>query len=423
VVGVDEPCIHCSKNIPLLLRQNRKGRAADRSYVLLGPITSPEKRGESAPRTASPESRPPTERAPATPRDFEREFERLTYESLVADYVLARRYVASFLSRFAEHREDFESAGGVGLLWAISPYALAQARSRVGRSNRSSVRFRLRAIAIEGLPSLDARERYVLTHQFGLDREPERSLRVTAERLGPSREGVRLTRQEGAYQSEAPHRGHGLSASPEPKGGHMTNDRQEPANRPGTTRESREWDANSWIVVDDLAGTGVGGDKWNGSWGAASGAAPEPKVVAPREGGWDGFAQGRTWNGMPVAPPGSGPGAAPPEVPRIWTDTRPSGPWGDPGGEVRDGERSGAGGADDAESAWFFEEAPQDNRFQDGIGDHGVRGPAAVHRGVALRTRAGRMDAGLGAASVTFLVTCLGVLLVVLSTIWHPQVP
>jgi RNA polymerase sigma factor (sigma-70 family) len=55
-------------------------------------------------------------------RCAERELEELTYEIMVANYGLVRRYVASFTSRSTEHSEDFESAGKVGLLSAISSY-------------------------------------------------------------------------------------------------------------------------------------------------------------------------------------------------------------------------------------------------------------------------------------------------------------
>ncbi|GLY80436.1 hypothetical protein Airi01_087030 [Actinoallomurus iriomotensis] len=55
-------------------------------------------------------------------RTVEREYEDLTYEIMTANYGLVRRYVATFTAKGTEHREDFESAGKVGLLWAISSY-------------------------------------------------------------------------------------------------------------------------------------------------------------------------------------------------------------------------------------------------------------------------------------------------------------
>ncbi|MFD0855468.1 sigma factor, partial [Actinomadura adrarensis] len=55
-------------------------------------------------------------------RRAERELEEVTCEIMVANYGLVRRYVASFTSRSTEHSEDFESAGKVGLLSAISSY-------------------------------------------------------------------------------------------------------------------------------------------------------------------------------------------------------------------------------------------------------------------------------------------------------------
>ncbi|HEY8482065.1 MAG TPA: sigma-70 family RNA polymerase sigma factor [Spirillospora sp.] len=55
-------------------------------------------------------------------RRTEREFEDVTYEIMVANFGLVRRYVAMFTSKSSEHGEDFESAGKVGLLWAIASY-------------------------------------------------------------------------------------------------------------------------------------------------------------------------------------------------------------------------------------------------------------------------------------------------------------
>ncbi|TDC42548.1 sigma-70 family RNA polymerase sigma factor [Actinomadura sp. KC345] len=55
-------------------------------------------------------------------RRTEREFDDLTYEIMVANFGLVRRYVAMFTSKSSEHGEDFESAGKVGLVWAIASY-------------------------------------------------------------------------------------------------------------------------------------------------------------------------------------------------------------------------------------------------------------------------------------------------------------
>lgn len=55
-------------------------------------------------------------------RRAERELEDLVQEIVNANYGLVRRYVALFTSKSNEHSEDFESAGKVGLLWAISSY-------------------------------------------------------------------------------------------------------------------------------------------------------------------------------------------------------------------------------------------------------------------------------------------------------------
>lgn len=236
---------------------------------------------------------------------IEREFENLTYEILVTNYGLVRRYVAMFTSLSTRHREDFESAGKVGLLWAISSYdpargpfsswAFKPIQREVLRAVRDAdhpnlnpgdfekrpvilaaqraflqekgtdtpldyadiakragvtqaqvrrvltpprleslqasprghdedavawedrltdpspsleeevlVRSHLRTIVVEGLPSLDARERYVLTRRFGLDGEPEQPLRVIGERLGLSREGVRQIQQKALTKLRSP---------------------------------------------------------------------------------------------------------------------------------------------------------------------------------------------------------------------------
>ncbi|GAA2076513.1 sigma-70 family RNA polymerase sigma factor [Actinomadura alba] len=228
-------------------------------------------------------------------RRAEREFEDVTHEILNVNFGLVRRYVAMFTSRSKEHVEDFESAGKVGLLWAISSYdpergpfagwAFKPIQREVLRAVRDAdhpnlnpgdfekrpailaaerafleevgptapvdhaavarragvteaqvrrvldaprldslhapapgegkyevpwderlddpspgveeqvlLRFDLRAIS--GLSNLDPRERYVLKRRFGLDGEPEQSLRVIGERLGLSREGVRQIQQK-----------------------------------------------------------------------------------------------------------------------------------------------------------------------------------------------------------------------------------
>jgi RNA polymerase primary sigma factor/RNA polymerase nonessential primary-like sigma factor len=238
-------------------------------------------------------------------RRAEREFENLTYEIMVANYGLVRRYVSMFTSKSTEHSEDFESAGKVGLLWAISSYdpakgpfsswafkpiqrevlravrdadhpnlnpgdfekrpailaaerayleesaqdvpldyaeiarragvTEAQVRRVVDAPRLDSLhtpggchgedevpweerladpslsiedevlhRFDLRAISKYWLPSLDARERYVLMRRFGLDGEPEQSLRVIGDGLGLSREGVRQIQQKALAKLNQP---------------------------------------------------------------------------------------------------------------------------------------------------------------------------------------------------------------------------
>lgn len=238
-------------------------------------------------------------------RQAERELDDLTYEIVITNYGLVRRYVSLFTSRSKEHCEDFESAGKVGLLRAISSYdpargsfsnwafrpiqrevlrtvrdadhpnltlgdfekrpvilaaqrafhhdngrdapanyadiarragvTEAQVRRVLAAPRLESLqslswghdedivhsknqlidlssnpeeevlrRSQLRAIFGKGLSSLDDRERYVLTRRFGLNREPEQSLRVIGERLGLSGEGVRLIQQKALAKLKDP---------------------------------------------------------------------------------------------------------------------------------------------------------------------------------------------------------------------------
>ncbi|MGI5328383.1 sigma-70 family RNA polymerase sigma factor [Actinomadura nitritigenes] len=238
-------------------------------------------------------------------RKSELEFEHLTCEILITNYGLVRGYVALFTSTSTEHREDFESAGKVGLLRAISSYEparglfsswafkpiqreilravrdayhpnlnvadfekrpaiLAAERAFLedkgtdtpvdyadiaGRAGASEAQVRrvlapprleslqsspggqdeaagpwedrltdvspsleeevlvrsyLSVIVGKGLPSLDARARYVLTRRFGLDGEPEQSLRAIGDRIGLSREGVRQIEQKALAQLKDP---------------------------------------------------------------------------------------------------------------------------------------------------------------------------------------------------------------------------
>jgi RNA polymerase sigma factor (sigma-70 family) len=235
--------------------------------------------------------------AEAALRKVERKLEDVTQEILEMNFGLVRRYVGMFTSRSSEHVEDFESAGKVGLLWAISSYepergsfagwAFKPIQREVLRAVRDAdhpnlnpgdfekrpavlaaeracqeetgsdsqvdhadvarragvteaqvrrilnaprldslqapaqgqgedeepweerlpdigpsvedqvlVRFQLRVIGRRWLPDLDTRERYVLTRRFGLDGQPEQSLRTIGERLGLSREGARLIQQK-----------------------------------------------------------------------------------------------------------------------------------------------------------------------------------------------------------------------------------
>ncbi|MGH3243313.1 MAG: sigma-70 family RNA polymerase sigma factor [Spirillospora sp.] len=226
----------------------------------------------------------------------EQELEDVTYEIVEANLGLVRKYVMMFTSASGQHAEDFESAGKVGLLWAISSYdpargsfanwafkpiqrevlravrdadhpnlnpgdfekrpailaaeracleeagpaapvghAVVARRAGVTEAQVSRVltpprletlhspfgdptgddsaladwladgspstedrvlaHLDLSAIGRQ-LPKLDHRERYVLARRFGLDGEPEQTLRAIGQWLGLSREGVRLIEQK-----------------------------------------------------------------------------------------------------------------------------------------------------------------------------------------------------------------------------------
>ncbi|URM99043.1 sigma-70 family RNA polymerase sigma factor [Actinomadura madurae] len=222
-------------------------------------------------------------------RRAEREFEDVMNEIIKANLGLVQGYVAMFTSGPSTQVEDFESAGKVGLLWAISSYdpargsfanwafkpiqrevlravrdadhpnlnfgdfekrpailaaerACLEEAGPYGRTDYAAVAeragvteaqvhrvlspplletlnlpagddgelwedrladsspsiedrvlFRLDLSAVEhGLSELDARERYVLARRFGLNGEPEQSLRIIGQDIGLSGEGVRL---------------------------------------------------------------------------------------------------------------------------------------------------------------------------------------------------------------------------------------
>lgn len=228
--------------------------------------------------------------------------------------------------------------------------------------------------------------------------------------------------------------------------------------------EEREsaFDDDPWIIVDDTGET-----------------AEEPSATQPEPGhqpqaetqsrggghGWDSFASSETWNGMPVVPPGARSSERGPSSTALGAGTSSKGSGaraestshsqgastdgrgslGNGWGAARDrwdaapgGQRAPAGGSgapsggtgqgasadtahgDTAHGAWFVDRADH----PDNTDDPKVGVPAR-------RSLAGRLPQfgppafgpGSTALTVTFLVTILGVLLVISSIIWHPVPP
>jgi hypothetical protein len=212
----------------------------------------------------------------------------------------------------------------------------------------------------------------------------------------------------------------------------MTNDEQEPATQPGSEPIGGVWEKDPWIIVDDTEDAAEGSSATSPSAGAGAASeatAPEPPPAASQSRGWDSFATGESWNGMPVAPPGARSGAA-------------SGAWGtsgarfetEPGGGDEAGTTSRAepgstreapadstgrnGSTDRAQGTWFIDDGDDDyldDASDDSAGDS-VRW--------TLTDRLPRLGTpSFGPGFVTFAVICVSVLLVISSIIWHPQAP
>ncbi|MEV0405828.1 hypothetical protein [Actinoallomurus sp. NPDC050550] len=215
----------------------------------------------------------------------------------------------------------------------------------------------------------------------------------------------------------------------------MMKDEGETANRPEATD-------NSWIVIDD---TQEPADEPSVAWGGAGfdtppGAAssgespvtPEEPSVTPRNpssgpppngsqgNGWDSFAGTETWNGMPVAPPGTTLGSAPPadvggSVGRQVAGTTGPSPsasgWGVHASEAGQGRSERT-----VESTWFIGDGEDDD-----AGDGGGTGGTARSAWVDRLPRVG--GPVLSPALITFTVICLSALLTISSIIWHPRAP
>ncbi|MBC6458089.1 hypothetical protein [Actinomadura sp. HBU206391] len=183
------------------------------------------------------------------------------------------------------------------------------------------------------------------------------------------------------------------------------NDEREPASPKGVEPDGT-WEQNPWIVIDDTQGAG-----------------------------WASFEPSETWNGMTVTPPGAAAartttGGTSNAVSDALYETA-SGGWSGGGGAPRAGASAGwAAPADDAVQNRSTDVAPTARYPDDGIDDGNAPlaagGDDATGRWVrrALADRLPRSGAvSLWPVFVTFVITCLGVLLVVSSIIWRPHAP
>ncbi|GAA1785679.1 sigma-70 family RNA polymerase sigma factor [Actinomadura chokoriensis] len=131
-------------------------------------------------------------------RRAERELDEVTAKLVQGNYGLVRHYVALFTSKSYEHCEDFESAGKVGLLWAISTYdpargsfaswAFKPIQREILRAVRDADHPNLNPGDFEKRPIILAAERALLD-EAGVDAAPD--FAAIAERAGVSVAQVR----------------------------------------------------------------------------------------------------------------------------------------------------------------------------------------------------------------------------------------
>ncbi|GAA4337558.1 hypothetical protein ACFQY7_49775 [Actinomadura luteofluorescens] len=117
---------------------------------------------------------------------------------------------------------------------------------------------------------------------------------------------------------------------------------------------------------------------------------------------------------QPASAPGAPPAPAPHGFPEAGGAFQPE----PAAGWAQTGDQSGAAGT--AQSGWFFDEHTEDDVLPDE--PEPMEAGGAARRSLAGRLpRPGTFD--LMPTLVTFFITCLGVLLVIASLMWRPDLP
>lgn len=161
-------------------------------------------------------------------------------------------------------------------------------------------------------------------------------------------------------------------------------------------------DSDDWVLIDDTEQEEPK-QSWTGaSWGSPEGSIPTSEEQ-PKAQGWDSFSSANSWDAMRASTPAGTSG------------------WGVP--EAEPAGNAPSEGA--AQTQWFTandlgDDIPDDAFADDGDGDAPAARDFGTLRG-RLNPFSGELPAGPG--FVTLVVSCLSVLLVVASVVWHPHAP
>ncbi|GAA4096797.1 hypothetical protein [Actinomadura miaoliensis] len=205
------------------------------------------------------------------------------------------------------------------------------------------------------------------------------------------------------------------------------------------------WAQNPWIIIDDTADAAeepapAGADEppvaprgGAGPGGASTDAADgRPSSVGPAQSnGWESSGTSQTWNGMNMAPPGAEPRttiafeAAPGAGGGGQSGAGQSGAaaaWEAPSGDAVQAPPTGG-----AQTAWYTDDLANEGYASRPVLDDRPAHDDDAPRRPARRALVNRLPRpggiALGPALVTFVITCLSVLLVVSSIIWRPHTP